>query len=160
MSITIIYGSDGGVTRKIANKIAAKCNVKALDIKKASSSDFEGATLLLLGCPTYGDGELQSDWSEHVSKLEAAQLKNKTVALFGLGDQVNYPGSFVDAMGIIYDIVIARGAKVVGFTENKGFDFTESKGLRDGKFVGLVLDEDNQAAKSDARISAWLAQLT
>jgi len=160
MSITIVYGSDGGVTRKIANKIAAKCGAKVVDIKKASTGDFESAGLLILGCPTYADGELQSDWAEHVGKLEAAELTNKRVALFGLGDQVNYPGSFVDAIGILYDIVASKGAKVIGFTEPKGFDFSESKALRDGKIVGLALDEDNQSAKSDARIGAWLAQLT
>ncbi|MEY4581541.1 MAG: hypothetical protein RL701_6244 [Pseudomonadota bacterium] len=160
MSTTIIYGSDGGVTRKIANKIAAKVSTKALDIKKATKADFEGATLLILGCPTYADGELQSDWNDHVSKLEEADLTGKRVAIFGPGDQVNYPGSFVDAIGIIYDIVIAKGAKVVGFMDPKGFEFTESKALRDGQFVGLALDEDNQASKSDARISAWLTQLT
>jgi len=159
MSITVIYGSDGGATRKIANKIAAKSGTKALDIKKAQTSDFESASVLVLGCPTYADGELQSDWNDHVSKLEAAQLANKRVAIFGLGDQVNYPGSFVDAIGILYDIVVARGGQVIGFTEPAGFDFVESKALRDGKIVGLALDEDNQAAKSDARITAWLAQL-
>ena len=159
MSITIIYGSDGGVTRKIANKIAAKSGVKALDIKKATKADFESGSLLVLGCPTYADGELQSDWVEHLHKLEEAELANKRIALFGLGDQVNYPASFVDAIGILYDIVIGKGAKVVGFTDPAGFDFTESKALRDGQFVGLALDEDNQAAKSDARIGAWLSQI-
>ncbi|MET0388540.1 MAG: flavodoxin FldA [Polyangiales bacterium] len=159
MSITIIYGTDAGATRKIANKIAAKSGGKALDIKKATKADFENSSLLLLGCPTYADGELQSDWVEHVAKLEEADLTKKKVAIFGLGDQVNYPNSFVDAIGILYDIVVGKGATVVGFTEPTGFEYGESKALRDGRFVGLALDEDNQAAKSDARIAAWLAQL-
>jgi flavodoxin I len=95
-----------------------------------------------------------------VAKLEEANLSGKRIAIFGLGDQVNYPASFVDAIGILYDIVIAKGATVVGFMDPTGFDFTESKALRDGRFVGLALDEDNQASKSDARIGAWLTQLT
>jgi flavodoxin I len=159
MSITIVYGSDSGVTRKIANKLAAKCGAKALDIKKASTSDFENCSLLILGCPTYADGELQSDWVEHLGKLEEANLTGKKIAIFGMGDQINYPSSFVDAIGILYDVVIGKGATVVGFTEPNGFDYSESKALRDGKFVGLALDEDNQAAKTDARIGAWLAQI-
>jgi flavodoxin I len=160
MSITIIYGSDAGVTRKIAKKIGAKTGANVLDIKKASTADFESATLLLLGCPTYADGELQSDWVENLGKLEAATLTGKKVAIFGMGDQVNYPLSFVDAIGIIYDIVLERGGEVVGFTDPEGFDFGESKALRDGKFVGLALDEDNQANKTDTRIGKWLAQIT
>jgi flavodoxin I len=31
--------------------------------------------------------------------------------------------------------------------------------LRDGKFLGLAIDEDNQSGKTEARVSAWLDQL-
>jgi flavodoxin I len=159
MTISIIYGSDGGVTRKIANKIAAKLSVAAIDIKKAQTSHFENCTLLILGCPTYADGDLQTDWIEHLGKLEEAKLTNKRVAIFGMGDQQNYPESFVDAIGILHDIVTDKGAKVVGFTSPEGFDYTKSAALRDGQFVGLALDEDNQKSQTDARINAWLAQI-
>lgn len=159
MSITIIYGSDGGCTRKIASKIASKVNAKTLDIKKAQTADFENCSLLILGCPTYADGDLQTDWIDHYEKLEEADLQGRKVALFGMGDQMNYPDSFVDAIGILYDTVAERGARVIGFTENAGYDFTKSLGLRDGRFVGLALDEDNQAGKTEARINAWLAQI-
>lgn len=154
MSVTIIYGSDGGTTRKIANKIAAKVGGKALDIKKAQTRDFESASLLILGCPTYADGELQSDWIDHLDKLEEADLARKKVAIFGLGDQQGYPGSFVDAIGILHDIVVERGAQPVGYTDPAGYDFTGSAALREGRFLGLALDEDNQSGKSDARINA------
>lgn len=159
MSISIIYGSDGGVTRKIANKMAAKLGIKAIDIKKAQSDDFERCSLLILGCPTYADGDLQSDWNDHLGKLEEADLDGKPVAIFGMGDQQNYPESFVDAIGILHDIVAEKGARVIGFTSPEGFDFTKSAALRDGRFVGLPLDEDNQSSQTDARINAWLAQL-
>lgn len=159
MSVTIIYGSDGGVTRKIANKIAAKFSTKAINITKAQTTDFENASLLILGCPTYADGALQSDWEEHFEKLEAAELSRKRVAIFGLGDALNYPESFVDAIGILYDVLIEKEAKVIGFTDPDGFDFGQSAALRDGKFVGLALDEDNQSAKSDSRINAWIEML-
>lgn len=159
MSVTIIYGSDGGCTRKIANKIAAKTGGKALDIKKAQVGDFEGASLLILGCPTYADGELQSDWIEHLEKLESAELAKRRVAIFGTGDQMNYPASFVDAIGILHDIAAERGAKLVGHTDPEGYDFTDSQALRDGKFLGLALDEDSQANKTDARINQWLTMI-
>ncbi|WP_085314601.1 flavodoxin FldA [Derxia lacustris] len=159
MSVTIVYGSDGGCTKKLANKIASKTNGKAIDIKKAQATDFENASLLILGCPTYGDGDLQTDWQDHIGTLEEADLDGRKVALFGTGDQMNYPDSFVDAIGILYDLVTEKGAKVVGFTDTKGYDFTGSAALRDGRFVGLALDEDNQAGKSEKRIAEWLAQI-
>jgi flavodoxin I len=156
MSVTIIYGSDTGVTRKIANKIAAQISAQVLDIKKAQTSDFESASLLILGCPTYADGDLQSDWIEHLEKLESADLTHKKVAIFGMGDQINYPASFVDAIGILHDIVVERGGQPVGYTSPDGYDFTDSVGLRDGKFLGLALDEDNQSRQTNARIEQWL----
>ena len=74
MGVTIIYGSDGGCTRDIAKKIAAKISGKAIDITDAEPVDMEHCSLLILGCPTYADGELQTDWSAHLGKLEEAEL--------------------------------------------------------------------------------------
>ncbi|NBC32793.1 MAG: flavodoxin FldA [Alphaproteobacteria bacterium] len=159
MSVTIVYGSDGGATRAVAARIAKKMNGKAVDIKVATSSDFEDCKLLILGVPTYGEGELQSDWDENFNKLESANLGKKKVALFGLGDQENYPESFLDAMGVLYDQVVEQGAEVIGFTEPGEFTYTNSLAERDGKFVGLALDEDTQPGKTGKRITSWISQL-
>jgi flavodoxin I len=159
MSVTVIYGSDGGCTRKIAKTIATKTSGKAVDIADAEPTDMENCALLILGCPTYADGELQTDWQTHLRKLEEAELANKRVAIFGTGDQVSFPDSFVDAIGILYDVVARKGADVIGYTDPAGFDFTRSAALRDGKFVGLAIDEDNQSDETEARITAWLSQL-
>jgi flavodoxin I len=159
MRITIIFGSDGGATRGVASKISAKCQGRTVDIKNATTADFENCDLLMLGSPTYGDGTLQTDWEENIDKLRSANLKGRKVALFGTGDQENYPTSFLDAMGILYDEVSELGAKVVGFTESAGFDFIQSTAERDGKFVGLALDLDTQSGKTEKRVTAWLSQL-
>lgn len=159
MATTIVYGSDGGATKAVAARIAKKTNGKAVDIKTAAQGDFESCTLLILGVPTYGEGDLQSDWEDHLEKLQAANLTNKKVALFGLGDQETYPDSFLDAMGILYDQVVEQGADVIGFTETDGFSYTNSLAERDGKFVGLALDEDTQPGKTGKRITAWINQL-
>jgi flavodoxin I len=159
MSITIIFGSDGGATKGIASKISKKCGGRTVDIKEATPDDFENCHLLILGSPTYGDGTLQMDWEEHIDKLRNANLKGKKVALFGTGDQQTYPFSFLNAMGILYDEVSDRGAQVIGFTETAGFDYVESTAERDGKFVGLALDLDTQSGMTEKRVTAWLSQL-
>ncbi|MCG5239660.1 flavodoxin FldA [Azospirillum doebereinerae] len=160
MSITVIYGSDSGATKQVASRIAKKIQGIALDIKAANVSDFENSDLLILGAPTYGNGDLQSDWDANLETLKSANLTGKKVALFGTGDQVNYPESFVDAMGILYDHVVAQGAVVVGFTDTDGYDHSASTAERDGRFVGLALDQDNQSSRTDKRITAWIGQLT
>jgi flavodoxin I len=78
--------------------------------------------------------------------------------MFGLGDQKKYPESFVDGMGLIY---CRLGAKenVVGFTSVEGYDFYFSMAERDGRFIGLALDDDTQPELTLPRLEAWAAQL-
>lgn len=159
MSVTIIFGSDGGATRGVASKISKKCQGRSVDIKDATAGDFENCYLLILGSPTYGDGTLQTDWEDNIDKLRSANLKGKKVALFGTGEQQTYPLSFLNAMGILYDEVEALGAEVIGFTETAGYDFIESTALRDGKFVGLGIDPDTQSGMTEKRVTAWLSQV-
>jgi flavodoxin I len=159
MSVTVIFGSDGGATKGVASRISKKCQGRSVDIKDATTDDFENCQLLILGSPTYGDGTLQTDWEEHIGKLRSANLKGKKVALFGTGDQETYPLSFLNAMGILYDEVSELGAQVIGFTDTAGFDYVESTAERDGKFVGLALDLDTQSGMTEKRVTAWLSQL-
>ncbi len=159
MTVHVIYGSDSGRTRAAAGKIAAKLDGKVINIKSATTADFESCDLLVLGAPTYGAGELQVDWESGVDLLAEADLTGKKVALFGLGDQSTYPDTFVDALGTLYDAVLEKGAEVVGFTDTKGYEFEASTAVRDDRFVGLVLDQDSQAGKSEKRIAAWTSQI-
>ncbi|MCO6062464.1 flavodoxin domain-containing protein, partial [Pseudomonas sp. MOB-449] len=84
-----------------------------------------------IGTPTLGDGELpglsadceNESWEEFLPKLEGVDLSGKTVAIFGLGDQVGYPKEFLNAMGILYDFVVERGATVVGAWPTEGYEF-------------------------------------
>ena len=159
MRVNIIFGSDGGATKGVASKLSKKTQGRSIDIKSATAADFEDCDLLILRSPTYGDGTLQVDWEENIEKLREANLSGKKVALFGTGDQASYPESFVDAMGILYDELLDKGANVVGFTETAGYDYLNSTAERDGQFVGLALDLDGQSGMTDKRVTAWLANL-
>lgn len=158
MKVTVVYGSSSGSTEKIATTIASKIGGKAINIISANTGDFENCDLLILGVPTYEFGNLQQDWEERLDVLKEANLSGKKVALFGLGDQSSYPDSFVDAMGILYDTVTEKGATVIGETATSGYEFTNSLAARDGKFVGLVVDEDGQQSETAQRIASWIAQ--
>ena len=159
MTVTVIYGSDGGATESVAKRIAKRLDAKIVNITDATVQDFEDNTFLILGVPTYADGELQSDWEMHLDTLKSADITEKRVALFGLGDQEGYPASFLDAMGILYDLVIEQSATVVGFTDTAEFNYSRSMAEEDGKFVGLAIDEDSQPGMTSQRIKAWVEQL-
>jgi len=62
-------------------------------------------------------------------------------------------------MGILEERIAAQGGTTVGYWPADGYDFSASKALRDGKFVGLALDEDNQSDLTASRIATWAAQL-
>ncbi|MBP5365093.1 MAG: flavodoxin [Bacteroidales bacterium] len=156
----IIYGSTTGNAASAAQAIAAKlsgCDIK--DAAEATTDDLEGYDNLILGSSTWGDGELQDDWYGFLPKLGTVDLSAKTVAVFGVGDQYSYSTTYVNAMGELYDAAKAAGAKIVGATATDGYSFDTSTAVRDGKFVGLALDYDNQSDLSDSRIDAWVKQI-
>ena len=62
-------------------------------------------------------------------------------------------------VGELYDCFTARGATVVGFTDQDGYDHYDSKAIRDDKFCGLMCDEQNQMDQSEDRATAWVEHL-
>ena len=81
-------------------------------------------------------------------------------AYFGLGDQLGYPDSFVDGIGILAEVVLKNGGEVFGSWSTEGYDFDESLGVNpDGDFYGLVIDDDNQHEMTDERVDKWLSQI-
>ncbi|MBQ3617348.1 MAG: flavodoxin [Bacteroidales bacterium] len=156
----IIYGSTTGNAAKAAETIAAKLG--GGDVKEVSSakkSDLADYDNIILGSSTWGDGELQDDWFGFISEVKSANLSGKTVAVFGVGDQFSYSDTYVNAMGELYEAAKSAGAKIVGETSTDGYSFNESSAVKDGKFVGLALDYDNQDQLSEDRIAAWTAQI-
>jgi flavodoxin I len=83
----------------------------------------------------------------------------KKVTYVGLGDADGYPDTFLDALGIIHDRIKDKGAAFVGAWPTDGYNFEASKGVANGKFLGLAIDEDNQKDQTAARIDKWVAQL-
>merc|ERR1719378_1581371 len=86
-------------------------------------------------------------------------LVEKKVAIFGCGDQESYSDYFCDAAGELYDKFVEKGCKVYGFTSTEGYNHQDSKAISEGKFVGLMCDEDNQYDLSEERAKAWVSQL-
>lgn len=169
--IGIFFGTDTGRTRLVAKQIAKKLGEAAappVNIGRATLADFLAWDALIVGSPTLGDGELpgastglsQPSWEEFLPQLAAADLSGKTIAIFGLGDQKKYENEFVDAIGILHDAFVARGARVVGRWPTAGYDFVTSQAVDGEDFLGLAIDQHHQALQTEGRIDAWLAQIT
>ncbi|NJO79814.1 MAG: flavodoxin FldA [Cyanobacteria bacterium RM1_2_2] len=161
--IGLFYGTQTGNTQTAAETIQQEFGgsgvVELHDVANADTDDFAGYDCLIIGCPTWNIGELQSDWEGFYEELDSVDFTGKKVAYFGPGDQIGYADNFQDAMGILEEKISELGGMTVGYWPTDGYDFSESKAVKDGKFVGLALDEDNQSELTDSRIKQWVAQL-
>lgn len=161
--IGIFYGSTEGNTERVATKIQEALggeDVAAMhNVNSSSADDMEQYDYMILACPTWDIGVLQEDWDSFVDEIEDVDWGGKTVAYLGLGDADGYPDTFVDAPGIIHERIADSGVKVMGMWPTDGYDFEESKSVVDGKFLGLIIDEDNQSDLTDERVATWVAQL-
>lgn len=160
--IGLFYGTQTGKTESVAEIIRDEFGdgvVTLHDISQADTSDFDEYQYVIVGCPTWNIGELQSDWEGFYPDLDEMDFSGKMVAYFGTGDQMGYGDNFQDAIGILEEKISQRGGKTVGYWPTEGYDFNNSKALKNGKFVGLAIDEDNQSDLTDERIKAWVSQL-
>ncbi len=160
MATAIFFASSTGNSEEIANKIASKLgDIEVFDLAGTKIDKINNYDKLILGGSTWGDGELNDDWEDAWGDFCKLDLSNKTVALFGLGDQESYSDEFCSAMGIIYEQLQSNNVKVVGFTSTDGYYHDGSKAQIDGNFVGLVIDEDNQSDLTDERIENWVNEI-
>jgi flavodoxin I len=161
-SIGIFYSFKTTKTAKLGEKIIdafGNENIEAIDAETVTAESFMKFNNIIVGVPTWFDGELPIYWDEFVPELEDLQLSGKRIGIYGLGDQKGYPENFNDGVGIFAQIVSDRGAEVVGYTLAEGYEFESSKALKDGLFCGLCLDQENQDRLTQKRIIDWVDQL-
>lgn len=165
--IGLFYGSTTGMTEDVAFKIERiakeKYGVTLTPINIIDLDDPNDMFLykkLIIGQPTWNYGEYQDDWEMVVDQISKADLSQHTIALFGLGDQIGYPEYYLDAMGMLADQLGAQGASFIGEWPSDDYKFESSKAQqKNGKFIGLALDEDSEPEKTDQRIETWLGQI-
>jgi flavodoxin I len=159
--VGLFYGTTSGSTKKIAQMIQKELGAKSVDIfdiKNIKPEDILKYDNLIFGTSAWGIGDMQDDWEIFIDDLVELDLSNKKIALFGLGDQENYPGSFADGMGTIFCRLHVKD-QVVGYTSVRGYKYYFSSAEKNGKFVGLAIDEDSQPEKTAERVKKWAAQL-
>ena len=164
--IGIFYAPSGGNVHKVARIIKQKLAEEhpdlflISDITPLQLLDYHN---LILVCSTLGrntwEMEQKDPWSSFLPKMLRLKLEGRQVAIVGLGDHVSYPNNFVDGMGILADTIEETGGKLIGCTATQDYIFNDSRALREGKFIGLPLDEDYEANKTEKRINSWLKQV-
>ncbi len=158
--IGIFYGSSVGNTRFVAEKLGDIIKDATLKpIEQTTSEDIDAFDFLILGTSTWGVGNMQDDFETFVETLLECDLSNKTIALFGLGDQFTYPDTFCNGMGKLYELIKNKGCHFVGQWPTEEYDFSESLAVVDDQFIGLALDEDNEPDLTDYRLQEWTKKI-
>lgn len=163
--IAIIYGSTTGNTSDIAVKVQQHLGaeeIELFDVKDVGLEIVDAFDRIIFAIPTWDYGEVQEDWEEIWDEIDNYDFTGKVTAYIGLGDQLGYAEWFVDAMGMLHDKVVARGAKVIGHWPVDGYEFDGSLALTADKkhFVGLALDEDTQRELTDKRVTSWCEMIS
>ncbi len=165
MKIGIFYGSETGNTEMNIKRVKDALDgrfpdlTELHDIRKVPVTKMKDYKRVIVGCPTWNVGELQSDWADKYDDIDEVDLSGIKIAMLGCGDQSGYPNNFCDAIGLLGLKFEEKGAELVAFTDAGPYDFDESMGSDDGMFLGLALDEDNEPDKSEDRIAEWIDTL-
>lgn len=162
VKVATIYSHKSTKTSQVAkliHKHSSWENIEDIDVENLMHKGVHSYNLLLLGVPSWFDGELPVYWDELVPYLEELDLKGKIVAIFGNANQVDYPENFGDAVGIMAEILSSGGATVIGYTSSEDYTFEKSKALEGNLFKGLILDFENQQDKNEHRVKSWLQSI-
>ena len=164
MKIGLFYGSDTGRTTAVAEQIKenleSRLSIDMFDVVDFKKDDIVKYNYLIIGLSTWYDGELQSDWDNNFNEFCKINFSGKTVALFGLGDQIVYCEYFIDGVGILGEKILDSGGSLIGKWSTDGYLHTDSRAeLEEGEFCGLAIDEDTQEELTEERIDAWCNQI-
>ena len=109
---------------------------------------------------------------DYVRRLEALALEfvdeprggdveyGMYLAVFGTGDQIGYPDTFVDAIEMVAERMRNTGARLVGRWPADGSSFAASRAAVGGiELLGLAIDEDNEPDLTAGRVAGWAAQI-
>lgn len=159
----LFYATEMGNTEQAAHQIMKKLGPEQVSMHNLrhfiSAGTFTQYTNYILGVSTWGAGDLHQDWADMLERLNGADLSDKTVAMFALGDQMAYPDMFVNGMGALYEFLKSHGATIIGQWPTDSYQFDASTAIVDGHFAGLVLDQDNQPEMTESRLNEWLNQV-
>ncbi|MFC2138565.1 flavodoxin [Bacteroidota bacterium] len=160
--IALIYSFNSKKSAIVADKIYSEFNdsdIDKLNAEEITEDTFNSYENFILSVPTWFDGELPNYWDEFVPALEELDLSGKTIAIYGNGNQRDYPENFVDGIGILGKLLEQLGAKLIGETSIEGYKFESSQAVRDGKFLGLAIDQDTQAKLTGERVKNWVEEI-
>lgn len=156
-----MFGATEVVAEQLAEELSVRLgsDVSARDITWFDPAQLADYDLIVIGSSTWNIGQLPSDLVVKLPQLATLDLSGCRLALFGTGDQLSYPDTYLDAVGIIAEELQATGARLIGTVPATDYNFGFSLALREERLLGLGVDEDNEPELTAVRLTAWVDQL-
>lgn len=116
--IKIIYGTGGGNTEIVCERCKEKFEehghtVELVRAKTAKPEDMLGNELLILACPTYGHGILETFMGKLIAKCKDIELKNQKAVIIGLGDATYDIDYFIESEKILRAFLEEKEAEII-----------------------------------------------
>ncbi|OQX28592.1 MAG: hypothetical protein B0D92_08105 [Spirochaeta sp. LUC14_002_19_P3] len=116
MQALIVYGSSKGRVARIAAIVSETLNKAGISVLSRNVFEVKPSRLLdypclILGCSTYGQGDLQQDFLEFERGMDTLDLSGRTAAVFGSGNS-RYP-YFAEAVDILEAKLKILGAQLL-----------------------------------------------
>ena len=114
--VVLVYGSTTGNTEALSKSVEKGLKTAGLDVSlrnvtEVQPEDLENDEGIILGCSTWGEGELQDDFIPFEEEMEGVELKGKKAAVFGPGDS-SY-SLFCEAVDILEKRLKECGAEII-----------------------------------------------
>ncbi len=159
-SVAIFYASDKGNTKTFAQAISNKLEgSKIYDIHITGPEYINDYKNIIFGISDQEDLTMSKHWNEIWEDFIQIDFRDKNVAIFGLGNQINNKNNFVDSMYPLYSHLKKEGANILGFTSTNDYNFINSKACIDEQFVGLAIDVNAKYNVNEIRIHNWIETL-
>ena len=114
--VVLIYGSTTGNTEALSKPVEKGLKTAGLDVSvrnvtEVHPGDLEDSEGIILGCSTWGEGELQDDFIPFEEEMGKIDLQGKKAAVFGPGDS-SY-SLFCEAVDILEKRLKECGAEII-----------------------------------------------
>ena len=112
----LIYGSTMGNTETLSEGVVSglkkgSMEVTVKNVTEASIDELSDYDIIVLGCSTWGDGELQDDFIDFYEKMNKVKLDGRKAACFGTGDSA-YP-QFCKAVDMLEEKLKECGTEIL-----------------------------------------------
>lgn len=160
--IGLFYGGTTAKTAVVALKIQeafAENEVVLIPIEGATRKEFESFDNIIAGTSTWFDGELPTYWDEFMPEIESIDMTARKSPYSGSETKNAIPTISSMGIGILAEAFTKSNAELIGFMPVNDYHFTQSRAVKEGHFLGLPLDIENQSEQTEERILKWVAKL-